>query len=77
MTALFIALLAALRATIHSRLELTVEILAVVRNNAGRPRFPQIYRAAPRPPTWNSQGLSRTDSTADLFDPAEPDDEGH
>jgi Prolyl oligopeptidase family len=27
------------------------------------------------PPTWNSQGLSRTDSPADLFDPADPDDE--
>jgi dipeptidyl aminopeptidase/acylaminoacyl peptidase len=27
-----------------------------------------------KPPTWNSQGLSRTDSPADLFDPADPDD---
>jgi len=27
------------------------------------------------PPTWNSQGLSRTDSPADLLDPADPDDE--
>ena len=42
-----------------------------------RKRFDFLVRhlLGSEPPTWNSQGLSRTDSPADLFDPADPDDE--